>query len=113
MEPRRGRPPDIARMLDSGEVIEHHVETIEMVMAVTDRRIIVQDDHRVALDLPFDGLRRIQLDVERDRPSTLVLVPDQPLNPPQVLTVTSQSLHEVASAVATIGVRLEGQAPPV
>jgi hypothetical protein len=34
-------------------------------MIVPYRRVIVRNDHRVALDLPFAELRRIQLDIER------------------------------------------------
>ena len=111
MEPRSDPPPQITQMLVPGEVLEHHLETIEMAVVVTDQRIIVGDERRVALDLPIGGLRRIQLDVERRRPSTLVLVPDQPLTSPQVLSVPSKSLHEVAAAVATIGVRIEAADP--
>ncbi len=111
MELRRDPPPHITQLLVSGEILEHHLETIEAAVVVTDRRIIVRDDRRVALDLPIEELRRIQLDVERRRPSTLVLVPDQPLTSPQVLSVPAKYLHEVAAAVAAIGVRIEEAGP--
>jgi hypothetical protein len=105
MEPRNVTPPEIAPLLEPGEIVQHHAEAIEAIVAVTDRRILVKSDQRVALDLPFEGIRRIQFDVERRRPATLVIVPDEARHEPQVLSVSAERLHEVAAAIATIGVR--------
>lgn len=38
-----------------------------------------------ALDVSIDNLRRVQFDIERERPATLVVVPQQPTDEPQVL----------------------------
>jgi hypothetical protein len=35
-------------------------------------------DDRVRLNVPIENVRRIQFDIERDRPATLVIVPDSP-----------------------------------
>jgi len=102
-------PLDLAPLLDSGEAVHHRAETVEAIVAVTDRRVLVRDDQRVALDVPFSAIRRIQLDVERDRESTVVIVPEASRHRPQVLTVPSEQLHEIARVVAAIGLRLDGR----
>ena len=63
-------------------------------------------EDRLALDIPFDGLRRIQFDIERSRPATLVIVPEHPTNEPQVLAVPPERFDEVTRALALIGSRL-------
>ena len=75
-------------------------------LLVTDRRLAVADADRLALDIPFDGLRRIQFDIERSRPATLVIVPEHPTNEPQVLAVPPERFDEVTRALALIGSRL-------
>jgi len=51
-------------------------------------------------------LRRIQFDVERRRPATLVLVPELPRDEPQVLAIEPERYEEVADALVIIGRRL-------
>ena len=67
MESRNADQTALAPLLQPGEIVHHQAEALEAIVAVTDRRILVKSDQRVALDLPFDGIRRIQLDVERRR----------------------------------------------
>jgi hypothetical protein len=57
---------------------------------------------RVALAIPFVDLRRIQFDVERERPAPLVIVPEDPRQEAQVLTVPNAEIDMVASAIAAI-----------
>jgi hypothetical protein len=73
---------------------------------VTDRRVAVAEEERIALDLPFAGLRRIQFDIERERPATLVIVPEHPSHEPQVIAVPPDRYREVTRALALIGERL-------
>jgi hypothetical protein len=73
---------------------------------VTDRRLTVVDSRRVALHVPHHRLRRIKFDIERDRPATLVIVPDAPTDEPQVLMVPGEDYDEVARALVVIGRRL-------
>ena len=47
------------------------------VMVVTNRRLAITSTDRVALDVSIDNLRRVQFDIERERPATLVVVPQQ------------------------------------
>ncbi len=70
---------------------------------VTDRRIAVAQGERVALDIPIENVRRIQFDIEKSRPATLVIVPDSPRDPPQVLAVPVANYEEVAEALAILG----------
>jgi hypothetical protein len=77
-------------------------------IAVTDRRLVVASRERKMLDVPIDGLRRIQFDIERQRPATLVLVPEEPSHEPQVLAVPPEEYAGVAEALVLLGRRLAG-----
>jgi len=54
----------------------------------------------------FPRLRRIQFDIERDRPATLVVVPESPEVEPQVLAIPAEEYPAVADALVQIGLRL-------
>jgi hypothetical protein len=79
------------------------------VIAVTDHRLILADNRRTILDVPFSGLRRIQFDIERGRAATLVIVPEHISDEPQVLAVPIPRLREVAGTLAVVGERLNEQ----
>ena len=85
---------------------QHTAPAGTAVLAVTDRRIAVVEDGRTALALAIDGLRRIQFDIEKDRPATLVLVPEHVNYAPQVLAVRPSEYEALAAALVTIGRRL-------
>ena len=101
---------DARRLLHStltqGETIQYEVEGVEAVLAVTDRRISIVDGRRVQLDVPFDLLRRVQFDIERARQATLVVVPDPPSLPPEVVGIPPEGYEVAAEALAYIGRRL-------
>jgi hypothetical protein len=88
------------------EQLEVVARTEPATLAITDRRLVVAAGARLVLDLPVPGLRRVQLDVERGRPATLVLVPHDPSHEPQVLAVPHGELEPVARLVAVLGKRL-------
>jgi hypothetical protein len=100
--------PTILRLLQSDE---KHVaaRARDAILAVTDRRLVVADDQRVALDIPYDAVRRVQFDIERTRPATLVIVPESPSDEPQVLAIPPEEYDRAASALAVIGQRLSEQ----
>jgi len=102
---------DVRRLLDStltqGETIQYEVEAVDAVLAVTDRRISISDGRRV-LDVPFDLLRRVQFDIERARQATLVVVPDPPSLPPEVVGIPPEGYEVAAEALAYVGRRLAG-----
>jgi len=86
-----------------------HVQAIagDNLVVVTDRRMAVATADRVLLDVPIENLRRIQFDIERDRPATLVIVPESRHDEPQVLSVRSADYDAVAQALVTVGQRLD------
>ncbi len=97
--------PALSR-LQPGETVQALAKAATASLLVTDRRLAVADEDRLALDIPFDGLRRIQFDIERERPATLVIVPEHPAHEPQVIAVPPERFDEVTRALALIGARL-------
>ena len=94
------------RLVEPGETIEVVAEASNAKLVVTDRRLAVASGDRVALAITFDGLRRIQFDIERTRPATLVIVPEKASNEPQVLAIPPERFDEITRALAIIGRRL-------
>jgi hypothetical protein len=90
-------------LLEPGEDIRHTATAGDAVLAVTDRRVAVVDRDRPALVIDIGGLRRIQFDIEKARPATLVIVPDQAEYDSQVLTVEPAEYQAVADALVAIG----------
>jgi hypothetical protein len=95
-----------AHIVEPGEIVEQVTETLDAQLVVTDRRIRVASGDRVALDVPFPGVRRIQFDIERRRPATLVIVPDDPQREPQVLAIPRARYEEVTGMLARVGHRI-------
>jgi hypothetical protein len=106
-------PPDhpAIGILRSGETIRTHIPGKTTTIVVTDERIAVADEERLAFDLEISRLRRIQFDIERERPATLVIVPEHPTHEPQVLAIPPEHYHKVGEALAYIGQRLYQSAP--
>jgi hypothetical protein len=94
------------RLLEGDESVEVLAEAESARLLVTDRRLVVASDERVVLDVGFDGLRRIQFDIERSRPATFVIVPEHAANEPQVLAIPPERYDEITRALAVIGRRL-------
>jgi hypothetical protein len=94
------------RLLEPDETVEVIADTPTARVVVTDRRLAVANDERIALDIGFAALRRIQFDIERHRPATLVIVPENPRHEPQVLGVPPESYDEITKALAIVGRRL-------
>jgi len=95
--------PGIQARLEPGEEIAVTARAHDAVVLVTDRRLAIADRTRLRLDVPFERLRRIQFDIERSRPATLVLVPDEPTDQAQVLTIPPSEYEAVSKALAMIG----------
>ena len=94
------------RWLEPGETVQVLARASDTSLLVTDRRVAVAEGDRVALDVPIKGLRRIQFDIERERPATLVIVPDHPAHEPRVIAVPPERFDEITRALAFIGSRL-------
>jgi hypothetical protein len=73
------------------------------VVVVTDDRLTVGAGNRVKLDIPIADVRRIQFDIERDRPATLVIVPEVAWKESQVIMVEPEAYEGVAHALAVLG----------
>ena len=107
MDPRH-EPADLAvlRLLQRDERVELALEAIGAELRVTDRRLLVTDAANVRLDIPYKRLRRIEFDLEAARPASMVIVPHQPADEPQVLSVPRDQLQVAAEVLAFIGERL-------
>lgn len=100
----------VLKLLEPDEQLHAHAAAEDAIMLVTDRRLAVATtDRRFALDIPFDHLRRVQFDIERTRPATLVLVPESPSDRAQVLTIAPDQYDATAQALALIGRRIYEQ----
>jgi hypothetical protein len=77
-------------------------------LVVADSRLSVTTDGKTLLDLPIAELRRIQFDIERGRPATLVVVPDRANHEPRVVAVPPEQFGTVGELLALVGRRLNG-----
>ena len=93
----------VEALLQPGEDIRHTATAGEALLAVTDRRVAVVEQDRTALMVDIAGLRRIQFDIEKARPATLVIVPEQAEYESQVLMVEPAEYRSVADALVAIG----------
>jgi hypothetical protein len=98
----------LPHVLQPGEVVESQAAIEDVVLAVTSHRFIVVEDGRTLMDVPFAGLRRIQLDIERGRTTTLVVVPEHIGDEPRVVSVPIAQLRDTVSALALLGERING-----
>ena len=96
----------VLRLLDPDEQLQAHAEASDAHLVVTSRRVGVLVNDRFSLAIGFHELRRVQFDIERDRPATLVLVPDAAKDPPQVLSIPPAQYRRVGEALVLIGERL-------
>lgn len=76
------------------------------VVIVTDDLLQVGSGDIVKLSVPIENVRRIQFDIERERPATLVIVPDAPSDEPQVIMVDPDDYEGVGHALAVLGVKM-------
>jgi hypothetical protein len=106
--------PTLEPILEPGEQIRAMTRANDAIMAVTDRRLLVAAGDRIALATPLTEIRRIQFDIERSRPATLVIVPEQARDEPQVLAIAPDEYHTAAEALVTLGLALSEphEAPP-
>ena len=98
--------PDLLRALVAGEVVRARAQAADAVLAVTDRRVVVASAAKVALAVPIDEIRRIQFDIERTRPATMVIVPEHREREAQVLTIPVDQYGDAARVLVTLGLDL-------
>ena len=97
--------PEISHVLAPGEQLHAAGRATDAVVAATDRRLLVAIGKRLVLDADYHELRRIQFDIERRRPATLVIVPDVPDHEPQVLAIPYAELRRISDALTVVGER--------
>jgi len=93
------------RILQPDEAVQVQAAARDTLVIVTDRRLAVANAERLMLDVPIEHLRRIQFDIERDRPATLVIVPERRQDEPQVLAVEPGDYEPIARALVVVGSR--------
>jgi hypothetical protein len=98
--------PHVLRALEPGEAVRIAARATDAVLAVTDRRLVVAAPDRLALAVPIAELRRIQFDIERHRPATLVIVPERASHEAQVLSIPPEQYRAAAEALVAIGHQL-------
>jgi hypothetical protein len=95
--------PALLQILEPDEELHIQARSTEATLAITNRRLIVASGDRVDLDIPYEQLRRIELDIERGRPATLVIVPEWPSDRPQVLAIPPEEYERAALGIGRIG----------
>jgi hypothetical protein len=105
-EPEQDLEPHLLRSLEPGEAVQATARAVDGVLAVSDRRLLVATRDRIALSLPIEGLRRIEFDIEKRRPATLVIVPEEPRGEPQVLAIPPDEIRATTQALALVAERL-------
>jgi hypothetical protein len=109
--------PSLLHILGPGEELHIQARSMDSTVAITDRRLIVTSGERVELDIPYEQLRRVQFDIERGRPATLVIVPEWPSDRPQVLAIPPEEYERAAVGVGRIGQYLDetrsASGPPI
>lgn len=101
--------PTLLHILQPDEELHVQVRATDSVLAVTNKRLVVTNDGRVALDVPYSEIRRIQFDIERERPATFVIVPDNPSHQPEVLAIPAREYDNAGRVIAVIGHRIYNQ----
>ena len=76
------------------------------VVVLTNDLLRVGSGDDVQLDVPIGDIRRIQFDMERDRPATLVIVPDAAWRESQVIMVEPENYEGVAHVIAVLGLMM-------
>jgi hypothetical protein len=98
----------LSEILEPNESAKALAKARNAALVVSDRRVLILEGDRRTLDVSFDRLRRVQFDIERDRPATLVIVPEHPSDEPQVLPIPADEYRAVADALVHIGEQLAG-----
>jgi hypothetical protein len=105
-DPTQSPDPFLAQVLEPDEKVHAAARASDALMLVSDRRLLVAAGERLALSLPIAELRRVQFDIEKGRPATLVIVPEAATVEPQVLAIPAEQLAAAAEVLAIVGLRL-------
>jgi hypothetical protein len=95
--------PPLRNALEPDEVLHLIARANDSTLAISDRRLLVASSDDVRLSVPFEGLRRVEFDIERNRPATLVIVPTEPSDPPEVLSIAAEQYQAAADVLVALG----------
>ena len=98
------------RVIGPDEEVRVKASAGDALVVVTDRRMAVATAERLMLDVPIENLRRIQFDIERERPATLVIVPERRQDEPQVLAIEPRDYEAIVRALVAVGHRFAAAA---
>jgi hypothetical protein len=92
----------------STEKVYAVVEAIGARLSISDQRMTVSlpELGKVLMDMPLEDLRRVQFDIERDRPATMVIVPHQGDHQLQVLAIPRDEIETAAVGLGMVGLYL-------
>ena len=93
-------------VLEPDEEVRIHAWATEAILAVTSKRLVVADTRRVCLAIPFEGVRRLEFNIEQTRFAMLVIVPESARDHPQVLTFRPTDYAALADVLVAIGTAL-------
>jgi hypothetical protein len=96
------------RVLTAFEEVQVQATAGDTLLVVTNRRMALANAERLMLDVPIENLRRIQFDIERQRPATLVIVPERSEDEPQVLAIDPRDYEAIGRALVVVGRRFAG-----
>ena len=102
-----GLAPALFDALRPGEQIVEVVRVDGATLILTTDRIAVGVDKRLQFDVRIAGLRRIQFDLEAQRPATLSIVPESAGTEPSILTVMPEAYDDVSRVLAHVGAQLD------
>ncbi len=102
-----GLAPALFDALRPGEQVVEVVQVDGATLILTTDRVAVGADKRVQFDVRIAGLRRIQFDIEAQRPATLSIVPESAGTEPSILTVMPHAFDDVARMLAYVGAQLD------
>ena len=82
---------ETARPVDLMDMSSWSLHGRESIVKLTAHGVQVVAPHGLVLNVTYHGLRRIQLDIEQNRPATFVFVPHDPQDQPQVVSIRPTS----------------------
>jgi hypothetical protein len=97
---------EVSAIDDNDARAELVVNAREATIRLTSSSVQVIGERGLELEVSYQGLRRIELDIEHDRPATFVIVPHDTLDLPQVLSLPAAEYAAAGQAIAYIGRRL-------
>ena len=95
--------PPLRDVLESDESLVAVVKASDSILAVSNRRLLVASSDHIRLNVPLEQIRRVEFDLERGRPATLVIVPSQPSDRPEVLSIPHDQYRAAANILVALG----------